>query len=397
MRIAFVTPEFPTVIADAGGLSTYLGRMSRLLAEAGHEVEVFVGTGDRRDVATWHGATVRHVQLSQRWARSLPKRLLTGVGLAHRAERRDFQAAAREMAAAFEVHHRQAPYELVQSADFLGMGSGIKRLANRLHVVRCSSAIDLYMSCDGRNSARDMAQVEFEQAAIGSADLAYAPSRLIAEHLSRQTGRRVDVLRPPASLEAEAAELVRPAWLPARYLVHFAGNLIHRKGTPVVAEALSKALQAAPDLTMIWVGRIGAAALRAMLHPLGPFARNVIALHRLDKRLLYPIISNAVAAVLPSLVDNLPNTVIEALLLGVPVIGTRATSIEELVAERIDGILVEPGRSDQLADAMVSMWRGEFRLPQDVAWLDRAENQPFRAEEAVRNFIAYATACQAQR
>ncbi len=39
-RIAFVTPEFPTEWTTGGGLSTYLGRMSRTLVLMGHQDRV---------------------------------------------------------------------------------------------------------------------------------------------------------------------------------------------------------------------------------------------------------------------------------------------------------------------------------------------------------------------
>ena len=40
-RIAFVTPEFPTEITNAGGLANYLGRICPTLVRMGHSVDVF--------------------------------------------------------------------------------------------------------------------------------------------------------------------------------------------------------------------------------------------------------------------------------------------------------------------------------------------------------------------
>lgn len=74
------------------------------------------------------------------------------------------------------------------------------------------------------------------------------------------------------------------------------------------------------------------------------------------------------AAVLPSLVDNLPNTVIESLLLGIPVLGSRGASIDEIVEEGRSGHLVDLGDVHGLADAMIKMWRGESPVVKGFKW-----------------------------
>jgi glycosyltransferase involved in cell wall biosynthesis len=47
----------------------------------------------------------------------------------------------------------------------------------------------------------------------------------------------------------------------------------------------------------------------------------------LSKSELYAVLQRADAAVLPSQVDNLPNTVIESLMFGIPVIGSRERAL----------------------------------------------------------------------
>lgn len=60
MRYAFLTPEFPTTLKGAGGLSTYTERMACLLAENGFDVEVFVLTNTSKSFE-YRGLTVHHV------------------------------------------------------------------------------------------------------------------------------------------------------------------------------------------------------------------------------------------------------------------------------------------------------------------------------------------------
>jgi len=97
----------------------------------------------------------------------------------------------------------------------------------------------------------------------------------------------------------------------------------------------------------------------------------------------------AEAAVLPSRCDNLPNTVIETLLLRVPVIGSRGASIDELVEPGRSGQLVPIGDPVALAEVMVKVWRRE------VPWLGSGFRRPailaeMAPERAAMNLIRLA-------
>lgn len=56
--------------------------------------------------------------------------------------------------------------------------------------------------------------------------------------------------------------------------------------------------------------------------------------------------------VYPSYYEGMPMAVIEAMASGLPIVATRVGGLPDLVKQGVNGILVEPGRSDQLADAL---------------------------------------------
>jgi glycosyltransferase involved in cell wall biosynthesis len=68
--------------------------------------------------------------------------------------------------------------------------------------------------------------------------------------------------------------------------------------------------------------------------------------------------------VLPSRSEGMGRVIVEAFRRGRPVLGTRAGSIPDLVKDGVSGLLVEPGRVDALADALV-------RLLEDHALVER--------------------------
>lgn len=377
MRYAFLTTEFPTTLHGAGGLATYTRRMAGLLAGAGHEVEVFVLDPVRADTLRQEGYIVRHVRHQPGRFMVLGGKVIRNLGAPGVVAAREMRAAARTIAAALEARHAEAPFDVVQSPDHFGLGIEVARRPRRVHVVRCSAAMDLYMAADGRIDPAAAAQIAAERAAVAQADLAIAPSALVAGHYARVLGREVQVVRPPAFLEDSPGP--RPLWLPPRYLVHFAGWLGARKGTELIARALPEALRAAPDLVMLWFGRLPGGDMGARMCAC---PQNLLIADPLDKPTLYSVVRDAAAVVLPSQVDNIPNTLIESLLLGAPVIVSQGASQDEMISPGPGVAVVPLGDAAALAEALVSAWRGKLGVP-PTPWLDTDSGAPFRPETAL--------------
>jgi glycosyltransferase involved in cell wall biosynthesis len=161
--------------------------------------------------------------------------------------------------------------------------------------------------------------------------------------------------------------------LPSRYLLHF-GQMRRRKGTDLVLEGLSRAWAQAPDLHLALAGRWDLAEpFEAWRDALGPRGRQILWLGELTKPELYAALAGAEAAVLPPRVDNLPNTVIESLMLGVPVVGCAGASVDELVQPGVTGELVPVGDAEALGDAMARSWLGRSEARKGFVWsLDEA-------------------------
>jgi glycogen synthase len=391
MRVAFLTPEFPSEYSVEGvGLGSYIHRMVRSLMRSGHEPEVFVPSQRGPQELNYDGICVHRVNCKN----ELPLlralfRPEIGVGRIQRWRTGlTWILQAKSLAAALERRHAVKPFALVQSSDFMAVGLAVRRCRNRVHVVRCSSAADLYNDADSATSKLDWWRTYLERLSIKHADLAYAPSQFIAEYFARRHGMDVQVIRPPRELEIESSSFPRTP-LPDRFFFHF-GQLIERKGTALLAKALRLAWEAVPDLTMIWSGRCDDARKLTQWQSLwGDRARQVHITGPLPKSELYAVLMRADAAVLPSQADNLPNTVIESLMLGVPVIGSRGASIDELVDDGVNGHLVALGDVDGLADALVKMWRGDSAVAKGFKW-NSVIAEEMRPERAVANLVALA-------
>jgi glycosyltransferase involved in cell wall biosynthesis len=85
---------------------------------------------------------------------------------------------------------------------------------------------------------------------------------------------------------------------------------------------------------------------------LGSYGDRMIYLGEVPHARLYPLFSSASAVVLPSLVDNLPNSCLEAMASGSIVIGTDGASFEQVIEHASNGFLAAPNSVRSLARAM---------------------------------------------
>lgn len=367
-RIAFLTPEYPTEKQGAGGVGSYVGKMAVLLAEAGHDVTVFVisasaGTVYRAGVRVERVRSTRSL-LARGLARAL-RRVDVGGG-----ELPVHVANARLLAAALAREHAREPFDLVQSANYHVVGLAVPQVPGRTHLVRISTSRILYDPAYGRPPGPLTRLTErLDVRTQRRADHAYAPSRLLQRYFHETYGHAVEVVRPP--VPGDVGEVgTLPSGLVQPYLVHF-GSLGARKGTDIVSDALPLAWRQEPDLHMVFVGPFSPSARARYSANWGDDADKVTLLGPLAKPELYAVVAHATASVLPSRMDNLPNTVIESLALGTPVIGSDGASIDELVTPGVNGALVPIGDARALADAMVAAQRGAFAdlrpsLPEDM-------------------------------
>jgi glycosyltransferase involved in cell wall biosynthesis len=116
-----------------------------------------------------------------------------------------------------------------------------------------------------------------------------------------------------------------------------------RKGLHILSSAVSS-LQDMPDLKLLVVGKSPATSPADQRTVYLDFVQN--------EELLSLTYSAADLFVIPSTQDNLPNTALEALSCGVPVVGSRAGGIPEIVRDNITGLLFENGDPQDLARAV---------------------------------------------
>ncbi len=189
-----------------------------------------------------------------------------------------------------------------------------------------------------------------------------AVSKKVAEeHIGRQTTKKDKIRVIYNGLEVDKAvamenknELKRRIGVPlTSYVVLSVGNLRPVKGYSFIFEALEMLLSKGKDVKLLIVGDGSYKRnLEIELQDKG-ISENVIFAG--EKEELSDFLNMADTFVMASLWEGLPNSLLEAMAAGLPIIATKVGGIPEVVDDNENGLLIDPKDSKALAQAIERM------------------------------------------
>jgi glycosyltransferase involved in cell wall biosynthesis len=142
---------------------------------------------------------------------------------------------------------------------------------------------------------------------------------------------------------------------PERFLIGAVGRLSEEKNFTGLVEATNQLLRMGFDLALVIAGEgEQRLILQDLIRELGLEDRIQLLGYRSDMLEVYQAID---AFALSSLREGLPNVLLEAMALGVPVVATRIAGVPRLISDGESGVLVEPGDIDSLAQALAQLAR----------------------------------------
>jgi glycosyltransferase involved in cell wall biosynthesis len=140
-----------------------------------------------------------------------------------------------------------------------------------------------------------------------------------------------------------------------RFAVGWIGRMTAVKRTDDVLVAFKGLRDAGVDATLCMVGDgPDRQHLEQRAHELGLMGDTLFLGYQEDVAPFYAAFD---ALVLPSSNEGTPVSVIEALAAGRPVVATRVGGVPDVVQEGVDGFLVDPGATDDLADRLAQLAR----------------------------------------
>jgi glycosyltransferase involved in cell wall biosynthesis len=140
---------------------------------------------------------------------------------------------------------------------------------------------------------------------------------------------------------------------PGRLVVGAAGRLSAEKGFDLLIRAVDQLLKRGFDIELLIAGEgEERPRLEALVGQLQCTGRVSLLGYRADLKGLYEALD---VFALSSLREGLPNVLLEAMALDVPVVATRVAGVPRLVADGVNGLVVAPGSVDELARGLAGL------------------------------------------
>lgn len=350
MKIAIVTFELEDLTRN-GGIGTAYRRLAELLVREGHSVTVlFVPFADRGDIAPPRRAAARIRALGRAGISVvMPEQMRARAG-----QHRHCGIIEQQLERSLVVYRalRGGGFDVVHASDNCGLVY-LSLLAKKagLDFQGCEFVIGAHgppmwvAEANGNATSELLLSAILDRKSIELADHLVSPSRYMLEYLRKSRWRIPasaqlipNVNRLPGAKPPNRAPS-RPAAGGARTVVFF-GRLEERKGVFLFAEALARLLESQPKLALraLFLGkeseftprarerireRLSGVRKRVSLEFVAdlPSERSLEFLARLDAPLVC----------MPSLIDNSPYVVLEAIESGLNFLATRPGGTAELI------------------------------------------------------------------
>jgi glycosyltransferase involved in cell wall biosynthesis len=389
LRIGFLTPEYVFDDRKDGGLANYLHKITWALAQRHHRVSVFV-LSNRNNLSK--DGEIEVIEVKR------PNKLQLPQWINYKLERflplLEALRAAKRIEKAVWEHHRKSPLDILQTASYSAPGFSLRRNGKIPIVCRISAYTPLLRSAYGRRRQFGEYLTDWlEIRQVLDADASFSPSEFISNHYERMEGFKPPVLRSPVdtrNIELDHS-LFQEQFSSFRYFV-FVGTLSKTKGVDLLADAIPDFLKAHPEIHFVFIGRdAGIPGYPSSMNYVNlkckGFEKNIHYLPALAKSRLYPIMSHALAVVIPSRVDNYPNVCIEAHAMNVPVIGTNNSSLEEMIQDEETGFLIQNSNASDLARALGMVAELSPEKRQQIKENIRKQIQSIENEDRIEQLI----------
>ncbi len=346
MNILFVTGLFAKENASISGMPNYIYKTVTALEQRGHNA--YILTADDKSCSwKYKGVAVYSVKIFPR----LRGFAWLSFGLQSIIRDAFLQRKLRRLVEELNI-------DMIQYTGWFGVGC--------LHSAKIGVPAVMRMSSYARVqliSAFTPKQIDvisrMERWASRNMDAIFAPSRVIANGFAQDIHREVKVIETPFQLEIDPKDWDYSVYnkkLKGKKYFLFFGRLSPDKGILTIARSLYSILCKHEDIFFVFAGDLFSIDGRDILDMFRDYGKEhierILYLGSLQKEKLYPIVSEACAVLIPSLMDNLPNSCMEAMYLRKIVIGTKGTSLDQLIQDQVSGLLIEADNDEMLVDQM---------------------------------------------
>jgi glycosyltransferase involved in cell wall biosynthesis len=347
MKILILIPHYPPII---GGAEVFAKALADYLAGRGEEVHVITGKIHKTLIAEKDNGEVHLHRVSLIPMKDLVNHshfyLVTGVPLM-------FLKSINLV--------REKDVDIIHTVGLIAsvIGTILSKITNKPHVSTIQGwGLSKYSNGNANFLARRLVRYAMSNSVVVHCISSYT------ERSARELGAGKTLLAPNGAYLGRLSNLNRKGLkeklgIGQEKIILTAGRLIEIKGIKYLIKAFNKVLEDQNNIRLLIIGD-------------GPEKKKLVNLSdqlHLKDRISFlghmpheQVLSYMCASdifVGPSLVEGLGNVFIEAMACGTPVIGTTVGGIPDIIEDKVNGLLVPPGDSNAIADAILKILNDE--------------------------------------
>lgn len=397
MHVAFVTPEFTSNgRLYPGGLANYLHVTARALLDRGEKVTV-VTISDREAESTFDGIRVVGVPcrspLLMRPAVKLLSTKAPGAAF-HLMVSWSLNRALRRLA-------RSERVDVVQYTNWKSVG--LFRVGNP-GLARISSYERLWDNNPALETLDKRLCRWLESKALRRFSTVIGPGRHLASIMAKELGLANEIRIVPTPVGRIVAPSGRDFKVEGKRLVMYAGTLSRIKGADLLLETIDLYLTRHDDTVFLLAGKAGSSNGRPVRQDIETLSRRhpggIVHHDDLGKADLMAAYSQADLVLIPSLIDNFPNTALEAASRGTLLMASDTASLDSLLSDGVNGFVMKSRSPEDWADGIagaLSMDTATKEMMKEEMRLRLTAHEPANAVAALCEVYAEVTGQKSAR
>lgn len=356
MHIVFLTHEFPNEGKRTGGAATYVHNMARIMAINGHTVDVIV-EDEKEEILVNNGITIHRIRATRGFkntGKPMPtyKKLMKNICRSYWYNK--------EVAKINKVNN----VDMVQSVNCYALS--LFRKKNIPYIVRLSSYTPLWSRANkeyfdfNKSIASRRIDEMIQLIALKRADGLISPSALMQKVVYGIMGVKPYVVESPITIDDDSKYILDEGNITENNYFLTYGSLNLRKSIHILAQIIDILLDKYPNMKYVIIGGDRESYYKGKyIYASELFYSNIVRNRDRfvflggisDRDRLFSIVKHASICVLPTRVDNLPNTCLESMALGKIIVSTTSkegTSVEQLITDGENGFLAEVDNPESL-------------------------------------------------
>lgn len=357
MHIIYLVHDFPIYGLATGGAGNYVANIALIMRKHGHTVDVITEGKDIKDFI-WEGIHVHIIDATKGFSNTgrrisviekIKKNILRSIRYNREVER----------------INKENPVDIVQSVNTYGIA--LFRRKKIPYIIRLSSYPPLWGRANReyfnyeKSLKSHRLDEELQLIALRRADAVISPSKIIAEVTKKRIHREVKVVESPVYIVNYESER-NP--IDGKYFLTY-GALNYRKSIQALSSVIPRLLKEYPKYKYVLIGRDREILYRGQYQMASEMLKSqlrdvedrFIFCGEISNRIqLFKIIHDSDLCILPTRIDNLPNTILESMALGKIVISTSGpnpTSVEQLIENGVNGFLAKVDDVNDICNTVV--------------------------------------------